>query len=200
MELTDGSDWKKKMASLAFNGYYNFSMKAAHPCFLMNCINFHIAPIFSGFGTEHNAISAETIRRAFHSTEEGFLSHVSSQWPRNPQLAAVGSCCLCGVVCNGVVCVANAGDSRVVLGRLVKATGEAVAVQLSAEHNAAIESVRKELHSMHPDDPNIVVLKHNVWRVKGLIQVLEGAVIRIFCYSYKRNSSAICYQNLFLSL
>lgn len=42
---------------------------------------------------------------------------------------------------------------------------------LSAEHNASIESVRQELHASHPDDPNIVVLKHNVWRVKGLIQV-----------------------------
>lgn len=156
------------------------------PFYQKNCINFHIAPNFSGFVTEHNAVSAETVRRAFHSTEEGFLSHVSSQWPRNPQLACVGSCCLCGVVCNGVVCVANAGDSRVVLGRLVKATGEAVAVQLSAEHNAAIESVRKELHAMHPDDPRIVVLKHNVWRVKGLIQVLDGAGTRMFGIAIQR--------------
>jgi hypothetical protein len=31
--------------------------------------------------------------------------------------------------------------------------------------------VRKELQSMHPEDRHIVVLKHNVWRVKGLIQV-----------------------------
>ncbi|KAJ4774913.1 Phosphatase 2C family protein [Rhynchospora pubera] len=134
-------------------------------------VNDHLFSHLKRCVTEHNAVSAETVRRAFHFTEEGFLSHVSSQWPRNPQLAAVGSCCLCGVVSNGVLCVANAGDSRVVLGRLVKATGDAVAVQLSAEHNAAIESVRKELHALHPDDPNIVVLKHNVWRVKGLIQV-----------------------------
>ncbi|KAJ4803940.1 Phosphatase 2C family protein [Rhynchospora pubera] len=134
-------------------------------------VNDHLFSHLKRCVTEHNAVSAETVRRAFHFTEEGFLSHVSSQWPRNPQLAAVGSCCLCGVVSNGVLCVANAGDSRMVLGRLVKATGDAVAVQLSAEHNAAIESVRKELHALHPDDPNIVVLKHNVWRVKGLIQV-----------------------------
>lgn len=63
------------------------------------------------------------------------------------------------------------GDSRAVLGRLVKATGDVLAVQLSMEHNAAIESVRQELRSLHPDDSQIVVLKHNVWRVKGLIQV-----------------------------
>jgi pyruvate dehydrogenase phosphatase len=90
--------------------------------------------------------------------------------------------------------VANAGDSRVVLGRLVKATGDAVAVQLSAEHNASIESVRKELHAMHPDDPSIVVLKHNVWRVKGLIQVLEGAGIRLFAISYTRKLSCFEYM------
>ncbi|URE06276.1 phosphatase 2C [Musa troglodytarum] len=71
----------------------------------------------------------------------------------------------------GTLYVANVGDSRVVLGRLVKATGEVLAVQLSEEHNAGIESVRQELHALHPDDSEIVVLKHNVWRVKGVIQV-----------------------------
>nr|KYP69194.1 putative protein phosphatase 2C 64 [Cajanus cajan] len=58
--------------------------------------------------------------------------------------------------------------------RAVKATGEVLAMQLSTEHNASIESIRQELHSLHPDDPNIVVLKHNVWRVKGLIQVSKS--------------------------
>ncbi|KAL1563889.1 [pyruvate dehydrogenase (acetyl-transferring)]-phosphatase [Salvia divinorum] len=55
-------------------------------------------------------------------------------------------------------------------GRLVKATGEVLTNQLSTKHNASIESVRQELQSLHPDDSHIVVLKHNVWRVKGLIQ------------------------------
>jgi pyruvate dehydrogenase phosphatase len=58
-----------------------------------------------------------------------------------------------------------------VLGRLERAIKEIKAVQLSYEHNASIESVREELHSLHPDDPHIVVLKNKVWRVKGLIQV-----------------------------
>ncbi|KAG9137992.1 hypothetical protein Leryth_019371 [Lithospermum erythrorhizon] len=89
----------------------------------------------------------------------------------NPQIAAVGSCCLVGLICGGTLYVANLGDSRAVLGRVVRATGEVLAVQLSAEHNASQESVRQELHAMHPDDPQIVVLKHNVWRVKGLIQI-----------------------------
>lgn len=117
-------------------------------------------------------MSADVIRKAFQATEEGFLSVVTKQWPIKPQIAAVGSCCLVGVVCGGTLFVANAGDSRVVLGRVVKATGEVLPVQLSVEHNAAIESVRQELQAAHPDDPQVVMLKHNVWRVKGIIQVL----------------------------
>ncbi|GFZ00507.1 protein phosphatase 2C family protein [Actinidia rufa] len=116
-------------------------------------------------------MSVEVIRKAFQATEEGFLSLVTKQWPIKPQIAAVGSCCLVGVICNGTLYIANLGDSRAVMGRLVKATGDVLAMQLSEEHNAAIESVRRELHSLHPDDSQIVVLKHNVWRVKGLIQV-----------------------------
>lgn len=113
----------------------------------------------------------DVIRKAFQATEEEFLSLVTKQWPIKPQIAAVGSCCLVGVICGGTLYIANLGDSRAVMGKLVKATGEVIAIQLSAEHNASIESVRQELHSLHPDDPQIVVLKHNVWRVKGLIQV-----------------------------
>lgn len=125
----------------------------------------------AGFTSEQQSISVDVIRKAFQATEEGFLSLVTKQWPIKPQIAAVGSCCLVGVICGGTLYVANLGDSRAVLGKLVKATGEVIAIQLSAEHNASIESVRQELHSLHPDDPQIVVLKHNVWRVKGLIQV-----------------------------
>lgn len=116
-------------------------------------------------------MSVDVIRKAFQATEDGFCSVVAKQWPMKPQMAAVGSCCLVAVICNGILYVASLGDSRAVLGRLVRATGEVLAIQLSAEHNACFESVRQELHSMHPDDPQIVVLKHNVWRVKGLIQV-----------------------------
>lgn len=123
------------------------------------------------FTTEEQSMSVDVIQKAFHATEEGFLSIVAKQWSVKPQLAAVGSCCLVGVICNGTLYIANAGDSRAVLGRTMKATGEVIAIQLSTEHNASIESVRQELHSLHPDDPHIVVLKHNVWRVKGLIQI-----------------------------
>lgn len=134
-------------------------------------VNDHLFQNLKRFSTEQQSMSVDVIQKAFHATEEGFLSIVARQWTVRPQLAAVGSCCLVGVICNGILYIANAGDSRAVLGRAVKATGEVIAIQLSTEHNASIESVRQELHSLHPDDPQIVVLKHNVWRVKGLIQI-----------------------------
>ncbi|KAJ1436324.1 hypothetical protein SESBI_04356 [Sesbania bispinosa] len=134
-------------------------------------INKHLFQHLKRFTSEQQSMSVDVIRKAFQATEEGFMSVVSSQWSITPQIAAVGSCCLVGVICNGTLFIANLGDSRAVLGRAVKATGEVLAMQLSAEHNASIESVRQELQSLHPDDSNIVVLKHNVWRVKGLIQI-----------------------------
>ncbi|PKI78253.1 hypothetical protein CRG98_001311 [Punica granatum] len=86
-------------------------------------------------------------------------------------MATVGTCCLVGVICNRTLFIANLGDSRVVLGKKVGNTGVVAAIQLSAEHNANIESVRQELKELHPNDPQIVVLRHGVWRVKGVIQV-----------------------------
>eukprot|EP00268_Persea_americana_P024239 TRINITY_DN2368_c0_g1_i6.p1 TRINITY_DN2368_c0_g1~~TRINITY_DN2368_c0_g1_i6.p1 ORF type:complete len:398 (+),score=64.68 TRINITY_DN2368_c0_g1_i6:345-1538(+) len=134
-------------------------------------INDHLFHHLKRFASEHQSMSTDVIKKAFQATEEGFFSVVTKQWPSKPQIAAVGSCCLVGVICSGTLYIANLGDSRAVLGRLVKATGEVLSVQLSAEHNASIESVRQELYSMHPDDSHIVMLKHNVWRVKGLIQI-----------------------------
>ena len=129
---------------------------------------FHI----SEFASEHQEVSANVIRKAYLSTEEAFLSLVREQWRSKPQIASVGTCCLAGIICNGHLYVANAGDSRVVLGRAERAVRGVTAVQLSTEHNANMQSVRDELRSMHPDDSQIVVLKHKVWRVKGIIQVI----------------------------
>ncbi|CAN6300247.1 unnamed protein product [Urochloa humidicola] len=137
-------------------------------------INDHLFNHLRRFASEHKCMSTDVIRKAFRATEEGFISVVSSQWSFRPQLAAVGSCCLVGVVCSGTLYVANLGDSRAVLGRLVKGTGEVLAMQLSTEHNASYEEVRRELQASHPDDPHIVILKHNVWRVKGIIQITRS--------------------------
>lgn len=113
----------------------------------------------------------DVIEKAFSATEEDFLTSVRNRWQEKPQIASVGSCCLVGVICDGLLYVGNAGDSRAVLGRLEGTKKKIKPDQLSAEHNANLESVREELRCRHPHDPNVVVMKHGVWRVKGLIQV-----------------------------
>ncbi|CAH8305547.1 unnamed protein product [Eruca vesicaria subsp. sativa] len=133
-------------------------------------INDHLFHHLKRFAAEQECMSSEVIKKAFQATEEGFLSLVSSQFQTRPQIATVGSCCLVCVVCDGTLYVANAGDSRAVLGQVMKG-GDVLATQLSEEHNASFESVRQELQGLHPDHSDIVVLKHNVWRVKGIIQV-----------------------------
>ncbi|XP_012487422.1 probable protein phosphatase 2C 42 isoform X1 [Gossypium raimondii] len=117
------------------------------------------------------AVTAETIQRAFRQTEEGFTALVSELWSTRPNMATVGTCCLVGVIYQQTLFIANLGDSRVVLGKKVGNTGGMAAMQLSTEHNANIEAIRHELKELHPTDPHIVVLKHGVWRVKGIIQV-----------------------------
>ncbi|KAL0788024.1 hypothetical protein Bca101_004270 [Brassica carinata] len=116
-------------------------------------------------------ISAETqgvvtIQRAFNATEEGFASLVSELWSTMPNLATVGTCCLVGVIYQSTLFVASLGDSRVVLGKK-GSSGGLSAIQLSSEHNANNEDILWELKDLHPDDPQIVVFKHGVWRVKG---------------------------------
>ncbi|KAK5795193.1 hypothetical protein E1A91_A10G230200v1 [Gossypium mustelinum] len=134
-------------------------------------INEHLFGYIKKFTTENGGMSADVINKAFLATEEDFLALVRKQWLNDPHMASVGSCCLVGIVCSGMLYIANAGDSRVVLGRLDNTYKEVKAVPLSSEHNASVESVREELRSLHPDDPQIVVLKHTVWRVKGIIQI-----------------------------
>ncbi|KAJ6987775.1 hypothetical protein NC653_020894 [Populus alba x Populus x berolinensis] len=119
----------------------------------------------------HGVVTSETIQRAICATEEGFTNLVSELWSTRPQMATVGSCCLVGVIYQQTLFVANLGDSRVVLGKKVGSTGGIAAIQLSTEHNANLEAIRHELKNEHPNDPQIVVLKHGVWRVKGIIQV-----------------------------
>ncbi|KAL9267583.1 putative protein phosphatase 2C 60 [Drosera capensis] len=134
-------------------------------------INEHLFAHLRRYAAEHKCMSIDVIKKAFQATEEGFMSQVARQWSTKPQIASVGSCCLVGIVCSGTLYVANLGDSRAVMGRVLKSKGEVLPIQLSDEHNVSIESVRCEMHAMHPDDPHIVVLKHNVWRVKGIIQI-----------------------------
>ncbi|XP_057983266.1 probable protein phosphatase 2C 48 isoform X2 [Malania oleifera] len=123
------------------------------------------------FASEHKEISENVIKKAYSKTEEDFFTLVKDKWLSLPAIASTGSCCLVGIIYNGLLYVANVGDSRMVLGRVQRPTQEAIAIQLSTEHSLSIESVREELRSLHPNDPQIVVYKHKVWRVKGIIQI-----------------------------
>ncbi|CAI8614508.1 unnamed protein product [Vicia faba] len=134
-------------------------------------VNDNLFSNFKSFAAEEQGVSEKVIKRAFSATEDDFLSLVKKQWLTKPQIASSGTCCLAGIICNGMLYVANAGDSRAVLGRVKKGTKETLAVQLSAEHNVNIETERNDVRSKHPYDPQIVVMKHSVWRVKGIIQV-----------------------------
>ncbi|CAD5192874.1 unnamed protein product [Musa acuminata subsp. malaccensis] len=116
-------------------------------------------------------VTCDGIQRAFLATEESFIALVSQLWNTRPDIATTGSCCLVGVVCQQTLYVANLGDSRVILGKKVGSTGEIAAISLSNEHNANVDAVRQELQAQHPNDPQIVILKHGVWRIKGIIQV-----------------------------
>ncbi|KAL8197864.1 hypothetical protein R6Q57_023625 [Mikania cordata] len=130
---------------------------------------------FQANSTESQGIvTPETIKRAFLETENGFINLVSQMWNSRPNIATVGSCCLVGVVHLQTLFVANLGDSRVVLGRKVGNGGGVTAIQLSKEHNANLDNIRRELRDLHPHDPQIVVMKHGVWRVKGIIQVSKS--------------------------
>ncbi|XP_024401694.1 probable protein phosphatase 2C 46 [Physcomitrium patens] len=137
------------------------------------CINEYLYNFVLNNITEQGGMSCDVLCRAFRETENKFFDIVRRAWQIKPQLAAVGSCCLAGVVCSSKLYIANLGDSRAVLGSFSPDTGS-VARQISHEHNASIEAVRNELHAHHEDDPQIVVLKHGVWRLKGLIQVTRS--------------------------
>ncbi|KAK1394656.1 Protein-serine/threonine phosphatase [Heracleum sosnowskyi] len=132
----------------------------------------HLFRNFQAMSAEDNGVvTPDTINRAFLATERGFTARVEEMWPTQPEFATVGTCCLVGVKYQKTLYVANLGDSRVVLGKKVGDTGVMVAIQLSTEHSANFEETRRDLRELHPNDPHIVVQKHGVWRVKGIIQV-----------------------------
>ncbi|KAJ9177339.1 hypothetical protein P3X46_012570 [Hevea brasiliensis] len=134
----------------------------------------NLFPFIHKFATEQGGLSADAIRKAFDATEEEFLHLVKRSWTAQPQIASVGSCCLVGAISNGILYVANLGDSRAVLGKRVsegKTSSAVVAERLSTDHNVCVEEVRKEVAALHPDDSHIVVYTRGVWRIKGIIQV-----------------------------
>ncbi|CAN0926758.1 Probable protein phosphatase 2C 38 [Linum grandiflorum] len=155
------------VSSATFVGVYDGHGGPQASKFASNNLFFNLKNLVS----EQGGVTETTLKKVFSATEEDFLSMVRKRWMRTPQIASAGSCCLAGVLCDGMLYVANAGDSRAVLGRMDTESQRTWAVQLCNEHNVNIESVREELRSLHPDDSEVVVLKHKCWRVRGLIQV-----------------------------
>ncbi|XP_057783002.1 probable protein phosphatase 2C 43 isoform X2 [Salvia miltiorrhiza] len=119
---------------------------------------------------ENREMSEDILKSAFSETENGFLTLVRRAYAIRPVLAAIGSCCLVGVIWKRMLYVANLGDSRAVMGCLDR-SNRIVAEQLTRDHNASMEEIRKELTNLHPEDSQIVVMKQGVWRIKGIIQV-----------------------------
>ncbi|KAL8147219.1 putative protein phosphatase 2C 25 [Apium graveolens] len=119
---------------------------------------------------ENGTISEDHLKNAFSATEDGFLSLVRRTIEIKPLMASIGSCCLVGVIWRGILYIANLGDSRAVIGSVCR-SNKIVAEQLTRDHNASTEEVRNELISAHPEDSHILVMKHGVWRIKGIIQV-----------------------------
>ena len=107
-----------------------------------------------------------------------------------PLIAAIGSCCLVGFIWQGTLYVANLGDSRAVIGSLGR-FNKIIAEQLTRDHNASMEEVRQELRSRHPDDSHIVVMKHGVWRIKGIIQVCSFSCYLLTWISFCRSKCTL---------
>ncbi|CAH8329422.1 unnamed protein product [Eruca vesicaria subsp. sativa] len=132
-------------------------------------VNRHLFAYIHKFAKEEGGLSADVIKKAFKETEEDFCHMVQRSLPLKPQMATVGTCCLFGAISDGTLYVANLGDSRAVLGRVV--SGVSVAERLTTDHNVAVEEVRKEVKALNPDDSQIVMYIRGVWRIKGIIQV-----------------------------
>ncbi|CAN1278154.1 Probable protein phosphatase 2C 43 [Linum perenne] len=157
-------------------------------------ISDHLFKHFTRIGNERGTISEETLRNAFSATEDGFLTLVRRSYGIKPLMAAIGSCCLAGVICRGTLYVANLGDSRAVIGSLSRSK-KIVAEQLTNDHNASMEEVRRELKSLHPDDSHIVVMKHGAWRIKGIIQGIARRLVEVALKKASRKSD-LSYREL----
>ncbi|PIA53328.1 hypothetical protein AQUCO_00900122v1, partial [Aquilegia coerulea] len=133
----------------------------------------HLYLNFSRLYSRNQTVSVDILREAFEATEMGFTTHVRRNMLESPIYASFGTCSLVGVIWKGTLYVANAGDSRAVLG-FVDNSGSIVAEQLTTVHNANVVDARDELQAQHPDDQNVVVQKQGVWRVRGIIQVTKS--------------------------
>nr|XP_043611972.1 probable protein phosphatase 2C 43 [Erigeron canadensis] len=117
------------------------------------------------------SVSERILKGAIADTEDAWIDLVQGAREQRPDVTRVGSCCLVGLIWNGMLYVGNLGDSRAVIGRLTGNGNKVIADGITEDHNANLDEVREELKKQNKDDPDIVVKVNGVWRVKGLIQI-----------------------------
>ncbi|KAL2901298.1 putative protein phosphatase 2C 43 [Bienertia sinuspersici] len=141
------------------------------------CSNFVNERLFNHFintvaGT--GFINKQVIADAVNAIEGDFEAVVRNNFETDRLIAASGSCCLIGVIWQGRIYIANLGDSRAIIASVNPGTSYIVAQQLSTEHNTSIQAIRNDLWREFTEDPQILIQKNNVWRVKGVIQVTRA--------------------------
>lgn len=119
-----------------------------------------------------DGVNQTVIQEAYQKIEETFLDHVRSNWHQEPCLAAMGSCCLVGVVHNNVLYVANAGDSHAVLARWPTG-GNIEVIPLSVDHSTRDRERRKEVHLEHPPHSRLFKRDDGCLCLRGLLKVIS---------------------------
>eukprot|EP00727_Mastigamoeba_balamuthi_P007984 m51a1_g3806 hypothetical protein (437) ;mRNA; r:242289-244574 len=131
-----------------------------------------------GIGLSHQEVGRlcplntipSALRKAFLQTDRDFFLECTAD-PEKALGAASGCCALLLAFVGPAMFVANAGDSRCVLGRLAPVTqGESAArwaaVAMSNEHRASSPAEQRRLAKEHPNEPDVV----SDGRVKGRMQ------------------------------
>eukprot|EP01018_Ginkgo_biloba_P030753 Gb_10962 [translate_table: standard] len=116
-------------------------------------------------------MSAPVVKNSIRDIENEFLNWAIKCWPTDSRWAIVGSACVVGVITQNTLYTANVGDCRAVLGIMSKDNKSILAERLTTDHNARDENIRRELKSLHPHYPDIVVPVYGTWRVEGKIQL-----------------------------
>lgn len=118
----------------------------------------------------------DSINAAFTQVENEFLEMARAGYELGfGKFAGVGACCLCAVVLNNKLYVANSGDCRgIVLRKSDKQDGSNYEfVKLNANQNANSKKIQKYLREKFPNEKDIVVCKrppNEGCYVKGRLQ------------------------------
>lgn len=113
-----------------------------------------------------------SLQRAFQNTDGQLKTalHVDSE---HPTRATVGTCALAAYVESGAVYVANAGDSRAIIGRR-DSNGLLQPVCMSEDHNANQPREQRRLEYHHPDEVDLLEPRGGAVYLKGCVQTTRS--------------------------